>query len=294
MKNKMNMFQILGIAIIINSLFFTVYLITSDKSLPSVISFLLCALAAGLALVFHEKVHELSLSLGKNPSLKLNLMVEQAESDIQAIAGIRRRIEAQAATLDLVAKESADARKNLEGLREENKKADEKIAMLEEKTKSIDQLPDGRVRMGMMITGEPTKVQSLYDDMIVKYKKQDFESAYITALECIKMFEDSKDAEGKTSISHNQYSIEGIANMYSYACDIALNLDSKKYDNAVIWGKKAVVIKPTAERKARLFLAFLKVKNNDAAKRLYNETVAMKNKESDEFEALLRKAHLIK
>ncbi len=57
---------------------------------------------------------------------------ERAESDAGEIEEIRKRVEAQAATMDLVAKESAEAKTLLNDLSEQNKIAESQIQSLAE------------------------------------------------------------------------------------------------------------------------------------------------------------------
>jgi hypothetical protein len=90
------------------------------------ISILACLV--GLALVFNERAIE--LSFGKFGKLKA--AAQQAQTDAKEISEIRKRVEAQAATMDLVAKESADAKVLLGDLAHQNKLAEEKIETIKE------------------------------------------------------------------------------------------------------------------------------------------------------------------
>jgi len=118
------MFQLTGILIIVNTLIVSAWWLGQGKSWGigfTTISILACLV--GLALVLNERAIE--LSFGKFGKLKAAAL--QAQTDAKEISEIRKRVEAQAATMDLVAKESSEAKSILGRLTEQNKLAEEKI-----------------------------------------------------------------------------------------------------------------------------------------------------------------------
>ena len=139
------MAEFVGLLMIVLALGIGCWRLFKGRKVPgSGLALLVLACFIGVALVLNKRVSE--LSFGKLATLKA--AVTQAQSDAEQIAAVRQRVEAQAATLDLVAKESADAKRLLGELRKENKIADTKLRALEEKTSDFTQLPDGRVITG--------------------------------------------------------------------------------------------------------------------------------------------------
>lgn len=121
------MIQLTGILIVVNTLIVSAWWLGQGKSWGigfTTIAILSCLV--GLALVFNERAIE--LSFGKFGKLKA--AAQQAETDAKEIAEIRKRVEAQAATMDLVAKESAESKRLLRSLSEQNKIAEEKIEII--------------------------------------------------------------------------------------------------------------------------------------------------------------------
>lgn len=118
------MLQLAGILIVLNSLVVSAWWLGQGKSWGvglTTVAVLACLV--GLALIFNERAIE--LSFGQFGSIKT--AAKQAETDAKEVAEIRKRVEAQAATMDLVAKESAEAKELLNQLTEQNKIAEQKI-----------------------------------------------------------------------------------------------------------------------------------------------------------------------
>lgn len=285
----MQILQLIGVLIIVNSLTCAGWFVAHDKTLGAGgIALVVFSIVAGLALIFNEKAVE--ISFGKIATLKA--AAQQATTDAKEIAAVRQRVEAQAATLDLVAKESADAKRLLGSLREENKNADEKLKLLDQKTAEIYRLPDGRTRMGNMITGNPSVLQEQFDRMITFYKDKKFEDAYAAAKVGIKTFEDSKKAEQGVSMSAGSVNPEAVAVLYSVGAELAQRFS--EHPKALEWAEKAVLTAPSPERKALLVTALFNEKKPEAAQKLVDETLAQKNEESDQFKALLQDIGVLK
>lgn len=249
---------------------------------------MILSIVAGLALTFHERAIE--ITFGKVATLKA--AAQQATTDAKEIAAIRQRVEAQAATLDLVAKESSDAKRLLDELRKENTKADEKLKLLEQKTSEIFRLPDGRTRMGSMITGEPSVLRAQFDKMVSEYKAQRFQAAYEAAKEAVKTYEDSKRAEGGVAMTTGGVTPEGVAMLYGVAAEVAQRFSD--HELALAWAEKAVAAGPTPERKALLVTTLLNMKRPEAAQKLIEETMAEKNDASQKFKAMLEEIGVLK
>jgi hypothetical protein len=264
---NMQILQLVGILIIVNSLTSAAWFMAYSKSQSLGVSTLVCfAIVVGLALVFNERASE--ISFGKIASIKT--AAQQATTDAQEIASIRQRVEAQASTLDLVAKASADSKQLLDQLREENIKADEKLKQLVQKTSDIDVLPDGRTRMGTLISGEPSFLKTHFDKLLADYyEAKDFPSAYDEAKKCIKAFEESSNSmeSNKTIvIGGGGLTVGGKVNLYGIGAVLATKF--KEFDTAVTWAKKIVDLQPTPKNKAFLFARLRYANRNDEANKI--------------------------
>ena len=126
------MLQLFGILIIANILIIDLWLLWNQKSLSGMavtflIFFTAFALLAGLVLIFNQRAIE--LSYGKYGSLKVT--AEQAEIDAKEVAEIRKRVEAQSATIDLVAEQATKAKELSEEVARKNVKAEEKLTEID-------------------------------------------------------------------------------------------------------------------------------------------------------------------
>lgn len=109
---KLTLF-ILGILIILGALIFSLYwAIGEHKNKALVIPLCVLAMLVGISFTFHERAIEITFKgVGK-----IKAAAKQATMDAQAIAEIKERIEAQSATIDLVAKSAADAEEKIKEL----------------------------------------------------------------------------------------------------------------------------------------------------------------------------------
>jgi flagellar biosynthesis chaperone FliJ len=126
---RSGMLQLFGILIIVNILIFDLWWIVSQNSRSgTAITFLTILTAfillAGLVLIFNQRATE--LSFGKYGSLKV--AADQVKADANEIAEIRKRAEAQSATIDLVAEQATKAKEASEQVALKNEKAEEKLA----------------------------------------------------------------------------------------------------------------------------------------------------------------------
>lgn len=282
------MLQLVGLLIIVNTLICSAWSLHQGK--PSAVGIYLIAfsLAAGLALTFHERAIE--ISFGKYASLKA--AAQQATTDAQEIAKIRERVEAQAATLDLVAKSSAEAKTLLEKLRAANAEADEKLSLLQEKTASIIRLPDGRTKIGTIITGLPSELQNQFDAAIQSYKAQDFKSAYAQIQKTLNTYEKSKEQEEGITMTTSGLNPDAAPLIYSLTAELAQR--NNDHANALKWAQKAVDTKPTPESKALLVTTLINAKEPVKAQELVETTLKEDNEDSQKFRSLLEEIGVLR
>jgi hypothetical protein len=127
------MFQSLGIALIVISLAGTAWWIGKNKVSKAAMVFLcMIAVFAGIFLIVSERATEVTVE--KVGSIKA--AVRQATDDAKQIAEIKERIIAQGATVDLVAKETADSKKLTDELARQNVLADQKLKQLDDAIKT--------------------------------------------------------------------------------------------------------------------------------------------------------------
>ena len=121
------MLQAIGILVIVNSLLATGFWIKSGTTdLKSVIALCMIGIFTGLVLAMNESISEVSIgSVGK-----IKAAAKQATVDAEAVADIRKQIEAQRSTVDLVARDAAEAKKIVEEASFKNKQAEDKLNTL--------------------------------------------------------------------------------------------------------------------------------------------------------------------
>jgi len=146
--------------------------------------------------------------------------------------------------------------------------------------------------MGGMITGEPSVLKEHFDRMIAEYKAQRFQAAYDSAKAGIKVYEESKKAEGGVAMTTGGVTPEGVAILYSVGAELAQRLSD--HASALMWAESAVVTIPTPERKALLVTALLNSKKQKEAEKLVEETLAQKDEASEKFKTLLQEIGVLK
>lgn len=116
-----------GFLLIVNALSVTGWQVATSSGSKWIISVCMLAVFAGLALCFQDRITELSIKgVGS-----LKAATAQAETKLAEIEQIRTRVEAQSATIDLVAKDAREAKQLTEDIK---KKSDD----VEEKVKKVD------------------------------------------------------------------------------------------------------------------------------------------------------------
>jgi BMFP domain-containing protein YqiC len=285
--SPMNFLQLIGILVIVNSLIWALWRHSQEGGLGVGGGALLAfALVAGLALIFYKREVEVSFT---NEGASIKAAAEQATADAAEIAAIRKRVEAQAATLDLVAKESADAKQLVDNLRQESERADKKLKMLEAKTSQIKQLPDGRVKTGGTVTGDFTILAKHFNDMQVAYREMRLEDAYTNAREAVRVYEETKkilDGAAVMTIG-GEASNEAVALMYAIAAEAAAKAGD--HNLALERHTIAYTLDPLNAKLAALHVvALIKADRKDAAQKFIDDAM----KRNDSFSADLRK-HLV-
>lgn len=126
------MLQLIGLLLIVNSLVIAGWWITQQKpGIAACLSLCLIAVFAGIFLIINERATEISI---KNVGT-IKAATEQVKVDAKEIAGIRERIEGQAATVDAIAKQAADAKRVSEEVQRKNDLADERLKAIDEAVK---------------------------------------------------------------------------------------------------------------------------------------------------------------
>jgi len=120
--------KLLGILIIINSLVVAGYWVSgTHQHKVGVISVCVLAVFVGVIFTMHDRAIEITF----NKIGTIKAAAEQATADANEVAAIKERIEAQSATVDLVAESAAKAHNLIEDLSRKNKTAETKIEELE-------------------------------------------------------------------------------------------------------------------------------------------------------------------
>ncbi len=272
------MIQLIGILIVVNTLIASAWWLSQGK--PWGLAFTSVAVLAslvGLALVFNERAIE--LSFGKFGKIKA--AAQQAETDAKEIADIRKRVEAQAATMDLVAKESAEAKKLLSDLTEQNKVAGEKLKELGERTSEVVRLPDGRTKFGNIITGKPSALQDKLDAGLAAYRQKNYSAAHDEFVACVSLYETSKDQQGDVAMISGGVNVDAIATACALAAETAQR--TGKNDVALEYARKSVDLAPTPERQAMLALCLFKSGEAEEANKMLEDRKAKDDDDSKKF-----------
>ena len=279
------MLKLFGLLLILNSLIVSAWWLSQGKTWHigfTTISILACLV--GLALVFNETAIELSFGKFR----KIKTAAQQAETDAKEIALIRKRVESEAATVDLTVKEAADAKKLVADLTEQNRIAEEKHKKFPEKTSEVVRLPDGRTKAGKIISGKPTLLFEKFEEAVASYQKKDFKRAFDEFSECVKIYEESRKQELDAVMISGTLTQESLNKLYYIAAMTAQNIG--EYDISLKWAKKAVDIKPTPKDKALLVTCYLNKNKTAEAQQLVDEMLNKNNDESELFKKILIKS----
>jgi hypothetical protein len=284
-SSSMHFLQLIGILVIANALIWAAWRNSQPDGLGAAGGVVLAfALVVGLALIFYKRQVEVSFS---KEGASIKAAAEQATTDAAEIATIRQRVEAQAATLDLVAKDSAEAKKLVDSLRKENERADEKLKMLEEKTSQIVRLPDGRVKTGGTVSGDPTVLFKHFNEMQAAAKEQKLDVARARAKDAVRVYEESKKmlGDGPIMVMGGDIAPEAIARMYAMAADAASHDGDNK--QALAWHAVAFQLTPNPEVTAYHVIALIKADKKENAQKLVDDTLKRNDAFAAEFRTLL-------
>jgi hypothetical protein len=114
----------IGAVIILFFLFLDVWwLFRRKKRFGTLLSLSALAMFMGFALVLQDRITEFTL----NKVGTIRAAAAEASSNATEIASVKRRVEAQSATIDLVAKTALDAKSLYDSLALKNKAAAEKL-----------------------------------------------------------------------------------------------------------------------------------------------------------------------
>lgn len=121
--------KILGILLILNGIAVSSWWVTSQGTHKgTVVTLCLVAVFAGLALVLSDRITELSVKgVGT-----IKAAAQQAESDASTVSDLKKRVESQSATVDLVAQQAKKAEELSQEASEKNEKAEAKLKTLDE------------------------------------------------------------------------------------------------------------------------------------------------------------------
>jgi Skp family chaperone for outer membrane proteins len=120
--------KLLGILLLVNAITVAVWFSVTATANKGVLFVCLIGIFVGIFLMLSDRATEVSITgVGT-----IKAAVEQATAGAKQIDDIRARIEAQSATIDMVAKEARDAKAVSESLNEKNKEAEGKLKTINE------------------------------------------------------------------------------------------------------------------------------------------------------------------
>jgi hypothetical protein len=126
--------KIVGILLIFNALFLVTWWVVTDHPLkPWAVLLGLIAVFVGIYFTVQDRAIEITIE--KVGTIKA--AAQQAEVDAKAVADLRKRIEAQSATVDLVADSATKAHRLIEELSRKNQSAESKIQELDAASTAI-------------------------------------------------------------------------------------------------------------------------------------------------------------
>lgn len=123
---------VIGILIIISSLVWACQHVSKGRThITAAVSIAAIGVLVGLGLTMRNRIVEFTIN-------RIGSFKAQAEADAGDIAEIKKRVEAQSATVDLVAKEAEEAKRLYEDLAHKHDLADENLASIVETMKAMN------------------------------------------------------------------------------------------------------------------------------------------------------------
>ena len=168
------MFKITGILVIVNALVFTAWWVTGEHSHKRwVFTLFLTAVFVGIFLILQERVTELTVKgIGTIKSA-----AEQASTDAKAISDLKKRVESQSATVDLVAKDAADAKELVNELSKKNVEIESYFKKSVKLTSEIVELQEKSVLINefmMTVINAQNDVRKSHDKLLLWSKDKSF------------------------------------------------------------------------------------------------------------------------
>jgi len=161
-----------------------------------------------------------------------------------------------------------EAKQLLGRLEKETAYADQKIAILNDKTRDIERLPDGRVKVGGMITGKATKLQEIAEKMDAAAAANNVKDGYKYALEMVAMVEASEAVKSVAQLGGINRS--ALSELFILASDFARI--SSESSRCIEWAKKAMKYEDSGRSRAAVVIALIVGKQGAEADKLIEET----------------------
>lgn len=154
-------------------------------------------------------------------------------------------------------------------------------AALKEKTNGMTALPDGRLKLGNFITGEPTILEAKFKEMAAAYDARDVQKLYEYARGVIQIIEASEKATEGGGVSTSTINPAWLADVYRAASDGARM--TNHFDEAVMWAKKSIKYEDGGSRRAALVLSLRAADKGTEAEKVIRDTLVMDPKIVQEF-----------
>ncbi len=283
----MQILQLLGILVILNTLTCSGWFVLQGKQLsPGILSLVAISVLGGLVLTFRGR----SDKIGSGDTTRIRLVENQAATDARQIASLKEQVQTQAATLESMAKESAETRRLLDSLNEANQKAEEKLKHLSEYTAALPASALERNLADTSANGFSERLEETRGRMMHYYEQKDYEATYRAAKSCIELFE--RGPAGSWDQMNGRLASDDVAVLYGIGAEMALRMTDN--NQAVEWAQKGVSASPSAEGKFTLVAALCGAEKNEQAWKIVDETLSHKGPEADKFRALLHESGLVK
>ncbi len=273
--------------------------------------FLIFGIAAGLTTANYDIIRRLKWG-------EFELEAYQRQIDTiknSALDDIRKEFDSQKESLALVTQKTAsmvtlfqqlqkkteqsktDLEKVIGDLKKASAIAQQKLDSLEQKTSSIITLPDGRVKLGNLVTGMPTVLQANLQNLQKYLQVNQPKEALVAAESAIKILESTSAStngpNGAIMIAGGNLSTEGESELYGIASELLLKSDGDA-KKALLWAKKSVAIKRTSLNRALVILASVKAGPPEEVEKLYTELMTKSDPESIAVQDILKQAGLVR
>jgi hypothetical protein len=244
--------QLVGLLLIVNSLVGGAWWIATGRPQLVVVPLCVAALTGGVYLITH----------GRPPG-----------------GGSMNSTELQE-----LAKETAKAKTLLADLQDQTAAADWHLKQLDEHIHATKMLPDGRTRIGNTVTGQALvltpKLEALQKLGVDKPAE-----AYPLALECVNIFEATREQSKGAVLASGDLGAEMVAWLYATAAAAAQRVG--EHDHSLEWARAAVEMRPTTERQCLLVTALINKNLQPEADALIRHELKAGGPEAAKFRAFL-------